>query len=511
MKNVKDAIRYGIETLNVSPEMMFSLIESSNGYSGDDYNRWLANEIIKIAEKEGIGYSQLLVKKFSIIQSLIEDYSDNSIQEDWKNAIEKKMEGYSIFSDGIEGIGDELENLDWFSGIDYDEMNSEFLYEKMPEEVKSHFLSGEKTAFLVKMSSDPINKRCDIALDAKKKSIILKTEGGGILYRMCQVVSAFDSLVDNLSFAFVASTDFLTSEDNASAIEYFLRYFNYMGFVVDASKFLTKSFASIKYAVVFCTPRSFDSPRQDGFILKTNPQIVNGVISDKDIKDNYSRYSRSERSLLDYILNKEKDLEYCTLPCINREGEYTGEEISVRQGLGYLNVQGYDLLLSTLPVQGYKSIAFSKDSLKDVIIYYGVATSLRRFGFPSDIKEIMTGHKAYKELLYNCFPLFLFDCGSKFSTHKIGNFVYKNKYAYDLEWVSNILEKGELYFSPEAKEVVYICKGYMDYLKSQKEDIEDKTFEQIRHESNNEELNKTYLNDLLNLYDYISSVYRKMM
>ena len=48
MNKVKDAIRYGIETLGVTPEMMFNLIESSNGYAGEDYSRWLANEIINI-------------------------------------------------------------------------------------------------------------------------------------------------------------------------------------------------------------------------------------------------------------------------------------------------------------------------------------------------------------------------------------------------------------------------------------------------------------------------------
>ena len=47
MRNTKDAIKYGIETLKVLPEKMFNLIESSRDYDGDDYDRWLANEIIK--------------------------------------------------------------------------------------------------------------------------------------------------------------------------------------------------------------------------------------------------------------------------------------------------------------------------------------------------------------------------------------------------------------------------------------------------------------------------------
>lgn len=507
MKNVKDAIRYGIDTLNVSPEMMFSLIESSNGYSGDDYKRWLANEIIKIAEKDGIGYSQLLVKKFNIIQSLIEDYSDNSLQEIWKSYIERNLKGYSIYSDGIEGIGDQIEDIDWFSGIDYDEMNSEFLYEKMPEEIKEQFLGGEKVAFIVKMSSDSLSKKCDISQDAKKKDILLKTEGGGILYRMCQIVNAFDSLADNLKFAFIASTDFLSSEENASAIEYFLRYFNYEGFTVKASDLLTSSFASVNYAIIFCTPRKYNSPKQDGFVLG-QATIQEDTIS---IESSTKRYSRSDKEILDYIRTLGTSGEDIKLPLVDKSGKPTGNYDTFKEGLGYLCIKGYDMVLSTLPVEGFECIPINKSSLNACVVYYGVATSLRRFGLSSGIKEVLTGHKLYKELLYNCFPLFLFDCGSNFCDVWVSDTtVYKNKYAYDLEWVQKVLEKGELYFSPEAKEIIYICKGFMDYLKGEGKDIKGKSFEQIRHEMDNEDLNKAYIDDLLNLYDYIGSVYRKM-
>lgn len=506
MNKVKDAIKYGIETLGVSPEMMFSLIESSNGYTGEDYSRWLANEIIKIAEKDGVGYSQLLVKKFNIIQSLIEDYSDNSLQESWKTYIEDKLRGYSIYSDGIEDIGDQIEDIDWFNGIDYDEMNSEFFSEKVPEEIKEQFFSGEKIAFFVKLGSGALSKKSDIFSDAKKKGILLKTEGAGILYRMCQIVSAFDSLADNFKFAFICSTDFLTSDENASSIEYFLRYFNYEGVVVNAGNLLSSSFASVNYSIVFCTPRKYNSKRQDGFVLNT-VKLENG----EEKVGKSKRYSRSENSMLNYIKHSNEGLEVAELPLVSKTGVPTGNTLKTLYGFGYLCMRGYDMVLSTLPVEGYECYPITKGNLNSVVIYYSVATSLRRFGLSSDIKEILTGHKSYKELLYNCFPLFLFDCGSNFCDVHVGDNVYKNRYAYDLEWVSKILESGELFFSPEAKELVYICKGFMDYCKSNGEDIQGKSFEQIRHEMNNEDLNKSYLEDLTNLYDYISSIYRKMM
>ena len=67
MKKTKSAVKYGMETLKLSPDELFKLIESSQGYDGSDYARWLAGKIISVAEEDGVQFSQLLVKKFNII------------------------------------------------------------------------------------------------------------------------------------------------------------------------------------------------------------------------------------------------------------------------------------------------------------------------------------------------------------------------------------------------------------------------------------------------------------
>lgn len=59
-----------METLGVSSDKLFHLIETSRGYDGDDYERWLSGKIIEIAEADGVGFSQLLVKKFNILSEL---------------------------------------------------------------------------------------------------------------------------------------------------------------------------------------------------------------------------------------------------------------------------------------------------------------------------------------------------------------------------------------------------------------------------------------------------------
>lgn len=136
MKVANEAIRYGIETLGVSPDEMFSLIESSNGYEGDDYKRWLASEIIKLVENSGMGYSQLLIKKFNIIQELMDEYSDSSIKEEWLSYF-KSILSNNIFSINMEDIGTMIEDVDWFNGYDIDSHNfilSEKSYRKTFQE-----------------------------------------------------------------------------------------------------------------------------------------------------------------------------------------------------------------------------------------------------------------------------------------------------------------------------------------------------------------------------------------
>ena len=107
MKYTREAIRYGIETLGVTPDELFSLIESSEGYDGDDYRRWLAARIIEVAERDGVGFTQLLVKKFAITQSLAEEYSDDGIKEEWLEYFNSVFSNFNVFSVGIEGIGSE--------------------------------------------------------------------------------------------------------------------------------------------------------------------------------------------------------------------------------------------------------------------------------------------------------------------------------------------------------------------------------------------------------------------
>lgn len=515
MKHIKDIIRYGVETLHVTPEQLFSLIESSNGYDGEDYKRWLANQIIRLAEKEGMGYSQLLVKKFSIIQSLIEEYSDNSIDPWWVKFFKKHFSENKVYSFGIEGVGSEVEEeIDWTSGIDYDSINSEFVNEVLPEEIRDTLLENKGVTLFISLSSDSVDKKSDLVKESRENEVILKSEGGAILYRLASIVKAFDDEVSKLQCAFLCSTDFLLDEENQDAISYFLKYFTYntkYSLVLGSDELFKDSYTSAEYAFILCKPREYDEDEQDGFVLR---DILRK--EDKLKVVNTRRFSRSNNSMLDLIRSKADvdSLEECEVPLQEVNRQFNSLTTGYIGCYGYLNVRGYSVIATSTPLNGYESIPITKKNFYDVICYYGLFKSLKTFGLSNSISEIATGSKRYKELLYNCLPILLYDSEFITTDVKIDGIKYHIQNEFDIDLgkvgVSKLLEEAETYFSTEAKEVVYICKGYLEYLKSTGDDVTGKTFNEVREDSNNEDLNKGYMSALVNLCDYISSLYRRI-
>lgn len=513
MKNTKDAIRYGIETLGVTPEEMFSLIESSEGYSGDDYSRWLAAKIIEIAEKDGVGFTQLLVKKFAITQSLAEEYSDDSIKEEWVSKIKELLgieteEERAVYSVGMEDFGSELEDIDWFNGIDLDEVNGNFVSEKLPEEFRNDFLNDNNVTLFCKLSSDSPDKGSDLFKELKTLGITCKSEGVLMLYRAIQLVKSHESCTNNFRFAFLASSNFLTDKDNAGILKLFLSYFKYNGFVVDSTELLKDSFTKGRFVLVVCHPRTFKDDMQDGFVLG-KAFMRDGTMLLEDTK----RYSQSEHGMLEYL--ERTSLKYMTdIVCVSGdEGLECG--FGCERAYGYLvyNDSGY-LSVASLPKKGYKCLPIIKENFTDVVIYFSVVKCLKGFGFATGIGELISGHALYEELFYNCLPMFLFGpdnvcCDNGVFSLNGTTCRLENKLAFANEFVSGLLENGEVAFSFEAKQLLDIVKTCYEK-KPEGYNMVGKTFGDLRVELDNDDIIKQYLTATIALGDYINTLYRKM-
>lgn len=465
MKNTIEAIKYGINTLKVSPDEMFALIKSSNGYSGENYKRWLANEIIKIANNEGIGYSQLLVKKFFIIQSISESYEfdDDRISPNVCEMFKKAL-GDNIYSVGINEVGLSLESIDWYNGIDIDDVNSSFVME-LPDEYRDVFCKGDFSLF-VRLSCSNSPKNSDIFKDAKDYGIHCKSEGALMLYRVCSMVEAF-GYSRKFRFGFLVNTAFLYDADNADIIKYFLSYFVYKGRVIKSSDMYESGRSGGEYAFVVCYPRGIDDKIQDGFVLK---DYNSG-------KKPPRRFSRSYVSMLEYILSDAKNVT-------------PGDKI-----YGYLC---YNLLSSTnmwlsSSFDHDAIISISRSNLESIIVYYGVSRSMANFGMFTGVNDIITGSAWYKELLYNCLPIFLYDTDSKLCGNAIPESI-----------LNSMFDVGEVYFGYEAKELISICKSVEDDLP------EDASISDTLINSDNDDLVSCYMDALSNLKNYVSMLYRKM-
>jgi len=546
MKNTLDAIKYGLENLDVSPKELFKLIESSKGYDGADYKRWLANEIIKLAEKDGIGYSQLLAKWFNLIQNIIEEYADDSLKEYFERYIKELADNNKIFTVGINnerstfGIGAEVDDIDWYDRVDLP-YNYDFL--DTVEKFGSDIIDNSGVTIIYKSNPKAVfKKNSALAVDAKLNGVPVRNGDSLFLYKMCTIVRALESEVhgcDKFKFVFITDTKFLYSAENKEIIKYLLGYFKYneKSCVVNTKDLYEGSFTSEDYAICLFQARGEDDESQDGILLrsmvsandKVEGEYQDGtswkpmVPTDEEyvLSDKAKRYSEGGDMLEKlYSVYGSEERYNAKVPTLDRGmTKIVGASKGIKGAYGYLCKGRVDrnAFLSCYPVENTKYIAITEENLHKVIAYYGVSQSMDGSGLFSGISDILDGHPDYHSLVGNCIPVFLFDIDSRFKdigTVKYNGVSYKLNNCFDIAssaLVERLLDEGSVYFSYEAKELLQICKGFIDYFKENcGEDMTGKTFEEIRREANNEDLNRAYLNALKNCKEYISSEYRAM-
>ena len=530
MKNTKDAIRYGIETLNVTPKELFSLIESSKGYDGDDYKRWLAARIIDIAEKDDVGFTQLLAKWFNIIQSMIEEYSDDSISEEFYHYI-RSMLGSNVYTVGFNATGDmpiegsdevvpmttfgrSADDVEWLKGRDIPwnaEFFDEYLHPNMREDIKNDY---PVTLFCHFGKKAGLTKSSDLFLDAKQNGLSCRDNNALMLYRVGSMLNALESQYDGVdfTFAFMADTEFLYCRENQDILNYFLSMFHYDGFVVNSKDLYTESYTSENYAICVCTPRSADEAIQDGFMLRTASLVDNEVV----LSEKSNRYSDGG-DMLQYLIDTAPECDKA-VPMFSRDRSFAGTTRGVSSALGYVcrGVKDRSVFLSSYPVEDTEYFAITDDNIYDVIVYYGLSKSLLHTGMSSGVKEVLSGHPDYMSLVYNCLPLFFFDTDSLFCDHgvvEVGGKKFKFPNKLDVEGsevAKRLFDEGTVYYAFEAKELLDICKGFLDYLNGE-ESMVGKTFDEVRRESDNQEMNNMYIRALGNSKGHIASLYRQMM
>jgi len=513
MSKTLDAIRYCLDTLSVTPKELFSLIESSNGYNGEEYSRWLANEVIKIAESEDILYSQLLAKWFNIIQSIIDEYSDDAIKPCYDMKISEMIRNSLVYTIGLsdDKYGSPVDDIDWCNGVDLP-FNPDFI-NSLPDEIKDGLLEGKGVTLFIKFNSKrTFKKSSDVVSDAKLNGVSIKSFDAMMMYRACTFVRTLDDLAYNFKFVFMTDTRFLYDSDNADVIDFFLSYFDYKGFVVNSKDLYEGSFTSEEYAFCVCTPKSYSNTGNNGFMLEKYYDY-NDNIESEGILRHYSKGNNMFESLVDSCGSFEDKV-----PLISKDGNILGTTIGSKKAKGYLckDIMGRDTILSNYPIEKSKYVAITNNNLLSVIAYFGVVSSMSGTGMFSDINDIIDGHSDFMTLVSNCLPIFLYDGFSLFREigdiqNKSGKVIHlSNSFGYNSNLVRSLVEKLSVYFSFEAKELMGVCNSIVESYINGGNDIVGKTFNDIRVTVNNSELNKEYLLALLRCKEFVKTIYRGM-
>ena len=525
MKNTLDAIKYGLETLKVTPKELFSLVESSKGYDGDNYNRWLANEIIVLAEKDGIGYSHLLAKWFNLMQGIIEEYADDSVKDCYNNQILNMVKNSNVYTLGLpkdNPYGIDVSAVEWGSRVDMP-YNYDFV-EALPDSVKNSILSNEGVTFFFRFNpKETIKKSDDLQLDAKLNQISLKSRDALLLYRICTIARAFEDTGINFKFVFMTNTEFLFNVENAELIKYFLSYFHYSGFVVDSKELYEGSFTSEEYAICECVLRDGSTPIQDGFMLSKAVE-VDGEIQYSTYK---KRYSKGEDMLSSLMRNYSSSTYQFNVPMLDSECGIVGITKGVRGAYGYLCKRDIDrgVILYNYPVENSKYIAITEENLLSIIAYFGVSQAMDGIGLFLSIDEIIDGHSEFDNLVGNCIPIFLFDVANNFAdlgerTNKSGKvFHLDNKFSLESKLVGRLLDTYSVYFSYESKELMDICKKMLEYYDLNADESRvGYTFADIikeccnisNYKQDGNDFGKFYSSALVRCKDFVGSLYRRM-
>lgn len=512
MTEVKEAIKYGIETLKVSPDRMFSLIESSREYEGTDYPRWLAKKIIDIAEKNGVGYSQILVKKFDIIQDLLEEgESESKIREEFLVLLVSGRD--NLYTVGLsENIGVSLDDIDWYREVDFGLGEMPFFYEELPEVVRKSVMDTHQFNLCVRLSGKDFSKKTNLVKESKKElGSYCKTKGSLMLYRMCMLADTLQELDIEVAFSFIADSDFVCDKDNKSVIKRLLECYTCKAVAVKTSDLYDNPMLGGKKLLVNCQQRKY----RDGFIKGIQP-----CISAKSVKINDDGslqevglskiYSRVDTQYIDYLESSLKTTEESIV--VKDGGKY--ELVKGAKGIAYLQYT-HGLKIVNTPIKGEKCLPITEENFWDVAVYYGVSKALSGIGQFSCIPQIISGHSKVRELAYNCLPILLFDPDTRLFNGSVQingiSTTIESRLCYlGTGFTEKLLSDGGTYFSFEAKELCDICAGYVKFVKENTLDQDCKTFSELRTEADNRNLDEAYLQALLNLKDYVSSLYRSI-
>lgn len=417
MKPVPEAIKYGLDILNISSDKFKSIIEESNGYAGEDKERWLASKIIEVAEKNGVLFTQLLAKwdlYLVEIEEEIETGVGMVISEELEYALRGLVKHNSLivslgkfdrFIDQLDETSvvatneDGSENFNWRKGIDL--LGSPDFASSVDERFVSALEDEEEsvTIFASLNGTRALDKNSELISDAKQSGYKLQNEGQGVLYRLMTLHRAFPNA--DITVAMYSSQKFWSDNINRSLIREFLSVFRVK---------LDRSF--------FAPAKDFDANNhRDGYGVMIN--ATNSYTQPEVQTLELSRFGNENQKRV-FLNHNETDFDhfYASNKGVLRVPSITNGVVEGYRNAGSENAIGYyckngNITIENLPREGANSAGFGVEDLPHVVASFGLTKAFNVQGeYMNGIPRILTGQEGIENLISNCIPLFLYGTGS---------------------------------------------------------------------------------------------------
>ena len=433
MKKTVQAVKYALDTLHISPDSLFKLIETSQGYVGEDYNRWLAEKIIKTADSEGIPFTELLVKKLKILAEIMSN-SEEGISQLVDDFISERLSGVDTVYDfsglGYSGTTDSQEDFDWFNGIN-----------PMEEDILVN--NTDNSAYVGFLDSKGAGKS-EVTLTGRSMGYSMDSKGGAMLLRFILMDEALEPT--NNTYIFISDAAFF--KENSSITKAFMNQFDLVEAVyLNKLDTMPSSFASgldlITVWKTYSSDRESVSSISATDLLKGgNPKLF--YADSEELEVDYLGFS----DLVDEVPEMDFELELS-------EDTY---DISKSDFHAYLSVNGTQRV-ADYPITGYGR----------------------------GLKRVCDGLEGYSSLVANCLPIFLYSPDSLFA-----NIEEKSNFDYSSDLVAKLYEEYSPYMSFESKVLWDLAQEYSKAMTNGTEGLEGYSFFQIRKGLMDDRFEKVY-------------------
>lgn len=367
------AIDFAMRTLKLSSDQLLYLVQSAEGFEGESpYDKWLAHQIIVLADDEGVPFSQIPLKWTGFLADIKSSFDKTSvIYSEVKDKLKKYIGTKSIGFGGLDSLpGLEVqEDIDWFSALDLNAFEASFVEHNFESEVQSLIFENEDLtpwSIVGEVRSTKIRKT-DLQGSLRLKGFQpSNVEGEQILFRLINLAET--SGLPGCKLILQTDFDFWSNIDELLWNEFTSFFQLEDAFLVHPSELYADAASFKNQLITVWSEGEWDSGIE-----------VSGLLYSRD-------FSQTQK---EYLENK----------LLGTSGEWWlrfSEKGSWEVGYG----EGLDGALSF-------GADFGSEDLLEVTATIGLTEAMRGVIADGSLPRIQTGLANWKSLVADAFPVFL--------------------------------------------------------------------------------------------------------